>query len=75
VENAVTFQFDVAERQCSPKISFSSKLEYTVRRVGNTRRNNIWVEYSASTIEIRCGKRNKVIYCACLLYLRGQNIT
>ena len=75
MENAVTFQFDMAKRRCSPKISFSSKLEYTISRIWNTRRNNVWVEYSASTIEVHCGKSNKVIYCACLLYLRGQNIT
>ena len=65
----------MAKRRCSPKISFSSKLEYTISRIWNTRRNNVWVEYSASTIEVHCGKSNKVIYCACLLYLRGQNIT
>jgi hypothetical protein len=75
MENAVTFQFDMAKRRCFPKISFSSKLEYTVSRIWNTRINNVWVEYSASTIEVHCGKRNKVIYCACLLYLRGQNMT
>jgi hypothetical protein len=75
VENAVTFQFDVTKRRCSPKISFSSKLEYTINSVWNTRRNNVLVEHSASTIEIQCGKRNSVIYCACLLYLRGQNVT